>query len=107
MPRVGGEVAAEIGGPAVLQSDPAVGPYTLAASTLDADETALADAAAGPAVVEIGVEIDADAVTRRPPVGWADAVATNAGRSGRAGQLTEAAVADIALDIDAGAATAG
>jgi hypothetical protein len=104
---VRGQVATEIGGAAVLEPDRAVSPHTLATATFDADETALADRTASSAVVEIRAEIDADAVAGVGPICRADTTAIDAGRSRRACQLTDTAIADIGLGVDADAPAAG
>jgi hypothetical protein len=58
---IGGEVAAAVDSTAILHPDGAVGTLTDATPALDRNQTALADLATGPTVVQIGLKIDADA----------------------------------------------
>jgi hypothetical protein len=58
---IGGEVTTAVDSAAILHTDGAVRPLADAAAALDSDQTALADLAAGPAVVQIGLKIDAGA----------------------------------------------
>jgi hypothetical protein len=58
---IGGEVAAAVDRAAILHTDGAVRPLADATPAFDRDQTALADLATGPTVVQIGLKIDADA----------------------------------------------
>jgi hypothetical protein len=61
MSGIRGEVPATVDSAAVLHTNGAVCTLADSAPTLDGNETALADLAAGPAVVHVGLQIDAGA----------------------------------------------
>ena len=58
--RIGGEIAAAVDRAAIRHTDRAVRALADSAAALDGDELTLADLAARPTVVHIGLEIDAD-----------------------------------------------
>jgi hypothetical protein len=58
--RIGGEVAAAVDSAAILDTDRAVRALADPAPALDGDEFTLANLAARPTVVHVGLEIDAD-----------------------------------------------
>jgi hypothetical protein len=57
---IGGEIAAAVLDAAILDTDWAISALADPAPTLDRNETALANLAARPTIVHIGLEIDAD-----------------------------------------------